>query len=273
MNPYEIDLIEFMDEFRAEAEEHLRALDAQLLRLEHDPSDPDPIRQMFLSAHTIKGSAAMMGVSAVQVLAHGLEDVLGRLRDGRAVLLSDMADLLFLAVDRLRALVAASQPGTTDIDADTAALVSALERQSGEPLAAHGRGCVVADSGLRALLVEDSATVRMLETMLLTDAGFEVDGVGDGKRALELALQRPYDLIVTGIETRGLRGIDLAATLRGLDGYHSVPIVLMSSDDNAENRRKAAELGIHDYIRKGSLGRHRLHETVREVATAKARQR
>ncbi len=55
------------------------------------------------------------------------------------------------------------------------------------------------------LLVEDSATVRMLESMLLIEAGFEVDAVADGREALARATAQPYSLLVTGVETRGLR--------------------------------------------------------------------
>ena len=47
----------FLDDFRAEAADRVRELDAQLLALERDPSDPSPIREMFLAAHTIKGGA------------------------------------------------------------------------------------------------------------------------------------------------------------------------------------------------------------------------
>jgi DNA-binding NarL/FixJ family response regulator len=39
----------------------------------------------------------------------------------------------------------------------------------------------------------------------------------------------------------------------------------MSSDDNAEHRRRAAELNVHEYIRKGSFGQQRLAEAAREV--------
>src|SRR5918912_949080 len=52
-----MDLSAFLDEFRAEAAEHLRTLDAQLLALERDPTATAPIRAMFISCHTIKGGA------------------------------------------------------------------------------------------------------------------------------------------------------------------------------------------------------------------------
>src|SRR5205807_1801865 len=89
----------FMDDFRTEAGEHLRALDRHLLALERDPSDSQLIRQMFLSAHTIKGGAAMLEVADVRELAHALEDVLAQLRQSPRRLDPSTADLLFAAVD------------------------------------------------------------------------------------------------------------------------------------------------------------------------------
>src|SRR5438876_7080161 len=119
---------DFLREFRAEAGEHLGALDALLLELERDPANPRPIREMFLSAHTIKGAAAMLGLDAVRDLAHAMEDVLASLRDGRQPLDSDTADLLFQVVDRLRERIERPDPGSGDDDAE---LIAALRRRVG----------------------------------------------------------------------------------------------------------------------------------------------
>src|SRR5579872_6790197 len=101
-----MEIAELWDDFRTEVDEHLQALDAALLKLERQPSAPEPLRQMFLSAHTIKGDAAMIGLEQVRDLAHAMEDVLVVLRDGQRPLSRDVADLLFRAVDGLRQLVA-----------------------------------------------------------------------------------------------------------------------------------------------------------------------
>ena len=113
--------------------------------------------------------------------------------------------------------------------------------------------------------MEDSTTVRMLETMLLEDAGFQVDAVADGSQALAQALTHEYDLIVTGVETRGLRGWDLAESLSHVTSRRSVPIVVMSSDDTPEQRRRAAQVGAHAFLEKGSLDRPRLAEVGRDL--------
>ncbi|MBI4495184.1 MAG: response regulator [Chloroflexi bacterium] len=259
-----MDLTAFLDEFRAEAAEHLRALDAQLLKLERDPSDPAPIREMFLSAHTIKGGAAMMGLEDARVVAHAMEDVLAYLRDQRQPLDDETADLLFRTLDVLRELVERSSPGDAVPDAAISELAASLRQRASGGATAEAPPIAqqAASPGApRALLVEDSPTVRLLAKRQLARVGFEVDAVADGGEALALALANPYQLVVTGIETRGLRGLDLAAALRAEPSYRHVPIILMSSGENEAHRRRAAEVGVQAYLRKGSFGQRLLAET------------
>src|SRR5581483_9019404 len=148
------DSLEFLDEFRAEAREHIAALDAQLLDLERDPADPRPIREMFLSAHTIKGGAGMLSLHAIHALAHAIEDVLGHLRDQHQPLDPATADLLFRALDRLREQVEQSVPGAdaSPVDAD---LIAALRRclSAGVPSASAAPSEGRASRQPRALLV------------------------------------------------------------------------------------------------------------------------
>lgn len=267
-----MDPLEFLDDFRAEANEHLRALDALLLQLERDPWDPQRIREMFLSAHTIKGGAAMLGLTATRDLAHAMEDVLAYLRDQREPLDGPTADLLFRALDMLGTLIDTAEPGQEPPDNGRSDLLAALGARatsgaselSPEKVAAAKEEAL----GPRVLLVEDSPTVRLMESMLLQDAGFAVDALADGREALERVQGTTYALVVSGVETRGLRGPDLALALRTLPSTRDVPIILMSSDDNASHRQQAAQAGVQAYIRKGSFGQQRLVVAARELVQA-----
>jgi chemotaxis protein histidine kinase CheA len=257
----------YMDDFRAEAVEHLRTLDAQLLQLERNPSDPRPIRAMFLSAHTIKGGAAMLGLADVSELAHALEDVLAYLRDESEPLDAEMADLLFRGLDRLRDLVDRAAPGG-ELDPATAALAEALRERAQASLASTtgaSAESVPAGATPRVLLVDDSPTVRTLETLLLSEAGFDVEAVGDGQQALSLAQTGAYHLLVTSIELRGLRGLDLAAAVRASPACSHLPIIVMSGDDSAVSRHLAAEIGVQAYLRKGSFGQQQLVQAAQEL--------
>lgn len=261
----ELDLASFLDEFRAEAAEHLRALDVQLLNLERNPSDLGPIREMFLSAHTIKGAAALLQLGDTRSLAHAMEDVLAHLRDSATAVPPATIELLFRTIDRLRWQVEHSTPSGAPSDETTRALVAALQEQVQIMAREHSEEQLMPPPAPSALVVEDSSTVRQLEIMLLNEAGYQVDAVADGNLALDMALAKPYHLVVTAVETRGLKGLDLAAALRAQPLYRSLPIILLSSDENAEHRRLAAEIGVHAYIRKGALGDQRLLNAAREL--------
>ena len=68
--------------FKAESEEHLQHLDDALLRLENTPGDQALLEEAFREAHSLKGAARMLGLSAIQAPAHLLEDELNAARQG-----------------------------------------------------------------------------------------------------------------------------------------------------------------------------------------------
>jgi len=87
--------------FRAEVEERLASLQDGLLQLEGSPSPKQIIAKLFRDAHTVKGSARMLGLSGVLEVAHYCEDLLGALRDGRFAVRKDIVTLLLSACDAI----------------------------------------------------------------------------------------------------------------------------------------------------------------------------
>src|SRR5881398_1910294 len=124
---------ELLATFRAEVEERVASLTAGLLQLETHPSPRQVIGGLFRDAHTVKGSARMLGLTGVLQVAHRCEDLLGALRDGRLTVRRDLIDLLLAACDG----ISGSLPGADDPlpEAHLDALSDALERaMSGEPV-------------------------------------------------------------------------------------------------------------------------------------------
>src|SRR5262249_5191041 len=68
--------------FRAEAAEHIDAMTAALLALEKTRGNPRLVDGLLRQAHTLKGSAATVGLPAITEAAHELEEVLLALRAG-----------------------------------------------------------------------------------------------------------------------------------------------------------------------------------------------
>lgn len=104
---------ELLATFRAEVDERLASLSAGLLQLESNASPRQLIAGLFRDAHTVKGSARMMGLTMVLQTAHAAEDLLGALRDGRFQVRRDYVDLLLATVDGIGRAIA-SPAGTVD---------------------------------------------------------------------------------------------------------------------------------------------------------------
>jgi two-component system chemotaxis sensor kinase CheA len=90
--------------FLAETEDHLQILDEGLIRLERQDTDPDLIQQIFRAAHTLKGTAGMIGHKRLVELTHALEMAFDGIRKNELMVNSQLIDICLDAVDALRLL-------------------------------------------------------------------------------------------------------------------------------------------------------------------------
>ena len=89
---------EILEFFVPEAEEHLSVVTDCLLELETN-ANPDTIHRLFRAMHTVKGSAAQVGLQRIARIAHRAEDLIGRLRDGLLQPSAEIVDLCLESVD------------------------------------------------------------------------------------------------------------------------------------------------------------------------------
>lgn len=92
---------EILEFFQPEAEEHLQIVSDCLLSLEANHS-PEAINKLFRAIHTVKGSAAQVGLKRLGAIAHRVEDLIGRLREGEIDPLPQVIDLCLESVDVLK---------------------------------------------------------------------------------------------------------------------------------------------------------------------------
>lgn len=91
--------------FIEEARDHLNTIEQGLLNLEGTLNDPEMISEVFRAAHSIKGGAAMLGLTSIQHTSHRLEDSFKVLKD-HPVQVDQKLESLFLGVsDTLKVLL------------------------------------------------------------------------------------------------------------------------------------------------------------------------
>jgi two-component system chemotaxis sensor kinase CheA len=102
--------------FTDESLEQIGQIERGLLELERG-LDPGVVNEVFRAAHTLKGSAAMIGHRRMAELTHAMEDLFGAFRSGALSDFQPFADVLLTTIDVLRTLVAEVRQGSTLTDA------------------------------------------------------------------------------------------------------------------------------------------------------------
>ncbi|GAV30892.1 chemotaxis protein histidine kinase and related kinases [Coriobacteriaceae bacterium EMTCatB1] len=97
----EFDRSAFIQKFQEEATEYLQRLNEGVITLEGDPKNRELIDQMLRDAHTLKGSSRMVGLLDISDIAHRLEDIMVKIRDGEMQFDPSMSDSFFEALDAI----------------------------------------------------------------------------------------------------------------------------------------------------------------------------
>ena len=124
----------------------------------------------------------------------------------------------------------------------------------------------------RILLADDNADMRQYVRQLLVAQGWEVEAVGDGASALERALVRVPDLVLTDVMMPKLDGLGLMRALRQDERTRLVPVILLSARAGGETQLKGLDAGADDYLVKPFAARELLARVRTHLNSARTRQ-
>ncbi|MBN1498432.1 MAG: chemotaxis protein CheW [Spirochaetes bacterium] len=96
---------EYQDIFLEEADEQLQELNQNLLELEKNPENLEIINNIFRAAHSLKSSAAFVGLNELSDLAHMMENLLQGIRDGSMKVTSRIIDVIFKCFDEIHNII------------------------------------------------------------------------------------------------------------------------------------------------------------------------
>jgi two-component system chemotaxis response regulator CheY len=100
----------------------------------------------------------------------------------------------------------------------------------------------------RILVVDDSAVVRALHGYILKSVGFEVVQADSGFAALEALGTTPCDLAVVDINMPRMDGLTLIRNIRSDRATKDLPIIIVSTEQEAKDKRKGFEAGANVYV-------------------------
>ncbi len=140
-------------------------------------------------------------------------------------------------------------------------LLRAADGRTGlpEPSAQTGRYTV--------LVVDDSATTRMLHQSALEAAGFSVLTASDGEGALRLLASRIFDAVVADIRMPRLSGLELSRAIRSSPRLKHLPVLLCTGLERDEDQLEARACGASAFLPKSQWERGLLAQAVRSMLT------
>ena len=205
--------------FAVEACRRLDVIDAGLTAERRD------YRSLVREAHTVRGSAAVLGLEQVAEEAERLEDAFARARSEPGELDADVAQL---AVRRIRTLLAA---------------VPAKEEPEERAPAAVAPGRLV-------LCVEDSPTNARLVARILGARGDVVLAAGSGAEACRLAAERPPAVVLLDLHLPDMSGEEVVRRLAARPETRDVPVVVVTGGADQLRLEALPALGVRGVLQK-----------------------
>ena len=101
---------------------------------------------------------------------------------------------------------------------------------------------------MKILIVDDDKTTRKLLNLYLKGKGYETLTAENGLDAMEKLGSGDISLIITDINMPYMDGIELTKTLRSDAAAGNIPIIMVTTEADEDERKKALEAGVDDYL-------------------------
>ncbi len=134
-----------------------------------------------------------------------------------------------------------------------------------------GRGTTTSQQFLQELkkpailLVEDSITIRTQVKRILEGAGYDVTAAVDGLDGFNKLKSRNFDAVVSDVQMPNIDGLALTAKIRQQKEYTELPIILVTTLADDEDKKRGADAGANAYLTKGNFDQQLLLDTLKRL--------
>ncbi len=98
------------------------------------------------------------------------------------------------------------------------------------------------------LVIDDKDSMRTMLSQTLMEEGYQVDAVEDGKKAIDLARLKNYDLAITDLKMPEMDGLEVLSTLKEID--NDLAVIIMTAYGTVESAVAAMKKGAYDFVTK-----------------------
>jgi CheY-like chemotaxis protein len=102
----------------------------------------------------------------------------------------------------------------------------------------------------KILLVDDSRTALMVQSIVLNQLAYDLVTACDGEDAVQKAVRERPDLILMDVVMPKMSGFDACRELRKREETRSTPIIMLTTRGEAENVEAGFSCGCNDYVTK-----------------------
>jgi CheY-like chemotaxis protein len=194
-----------------------------LIRAENETGRLKQIQELYRRTHSLSSNAGIAGAAEIALVADALEALLKELQDKPKNINTSTLRTVAAVVDFMAPLF------------DHASL-------SHTPL-----------PPAQVLVVDDEAISRRAVTYALEKAQMKSISVEDPIKALEILLQKKFDLIILDVDMPNMNGFELCAKIRTLPQYAKTPVVFVTGLNDLESRANSSMSGGNDFIAKPFL--------------------
>ncbi len=100
------------------------------------------------------------------------------------------------------------------------------------------------------LVVDDNEMNRDMLGRRLQRQGYRVTMAVDGRQALDIMSQQPFDLVLLDIMLPVMNGYEVLEHLKADQSLSNIPVIITTALDESDGKAKCLELGAEDYLTK-----------------------
>lgn len=217
VQPIEIQDESLTRDFIAEGLEYIEEIEINILNLENEPENKDYINAIFRPFHSIKGVASFLNLEKIRALAHNLESLLDKTRNGEISVTPSLIDVILDGADALKTLIGQLRDvleGKTVADApdlDIPALEARIHRlEQGLDTEAGGKtvGEILVDEGViskekleRTLKAKEASPEKKIGQTLIEEGVVKPKQIS---QALRKQVEQVTDLTTIRVDTTKL---------------------------------------------------------------------